>query len=328
MPSSSYTGHKLLFVVGAPRSGTTWLQRLLASHPDVRTGQESKLFTTYVSPQLAAWRREMQRQPRPGRPLTGRLHTGVSCYFTEQEFLKVLRAYTAELLRPMVGDLRSHEWFLEKTPTHAQCLDDIRLILPEARVVHLIRDGRDVVASLLAASHTWGTAWAPHTARRAARTWVANVQNARRAGAQFPADRYCEIRYEELSARTARVLRRVTDFLGLEWAETDLDAAIRANTADELRAGRGTDIRLGGEFQSEGRVTEPEGFVRRATVGAWRQDLSPGQRFVVSWVARDLLRELGYLPGSSEGTGALELGAQPDSRKTGRNLIRRRAGLT
>jgi hypothetical protein len=282
----------------------------------VRTGQESKLFTTYVSPQLAAWRQEMQRKPRPGRPATGRLHTGLSCYFTEVEFLNVLRSYTADLLQPMVGDLRPQEWFVEKTPTHAQCLDDIRLILPEARVVHLIRDGRDVVASLLAASRTWGTAWAPSTARRAALTWVSNVQKARRAATQFRADRYCEIRYEELSSDTALVLRRVADFLELDWAEKDLEAAIRNNAADELRAGRGTDIPLGGEFQREARVTEPDGFVRRATVGAWRRDLSLGQRFVVSWSARSLLRELGYVPDRS----ARRISHEMDARES-RNAI-------
>jgi hypothetical protein len=315
MAASSFTGHNLLFVVGAPRSGTTWLQRLLATHPGVRTGQESKLFTTYVSPQLAAWRREMQRKPRPGRPLTGRLHTGLSCYFTEPEFLKVLRAYTADLVQPMVGGLRPHEWFLEKTPAHAQCLDDIRLVLPDARVVHLIRDGRDVVASLLAASRTWGTTWAPNTARRAALTWVANVQNARRAATHFRADRYCEIRYEALSSDTALVLRRVADFLELEWAQKDLEDAIRINAADELRAGRGTDIPLGGEFRREARVTEPDGFVRRATVGAWRRDLSPGQRLVVSWFARGLLRELGYVPGRSRSTNPDNIEARAESTK-------------
>jgi hypothetical protein len=51
-PGGGYQGHNLVFLIGCPRSGTTWLQRLLASHPQVRTVQETFLFPRYISPQL------------------------------------------------------------------------------------------------------------------------------------------------------------------------------------------------------------------------------------------------------------------------------------
>lgn len=51
-----YGGHNVVFLVGSPRSGTTWVQRLLASHPQIQTGQESHLFAAYIGPQLRAWR--------------------------------------------------------------------------------------------------------------------------------------------------------------------------------------------------------------------------------------------------------------------------------
>src|SRR5205085_953700 len=55
-----YAGANLLFVVGCPRSGTTWIQRLLATHPCVRTGQESDLFDLYIGPQLRTWQHELE----------------------------------------------------------------------------------------------------------------------------------------------------------------------------------------------------------------------------------------------------------------------------
>src|SRR2546423_15469034 len=97
-------------VVGCPRSGTTWVQRLLASHPQVRTGQESDLFDLCVGPQLQAWRRELDGGS------SGRGGVGLGCYFREDEFVPILKRYALDLLRPMVGGLQPGEVFVEKTP--------------------------------------------------------------------------------------------------------------------------------------------------------------------------------------------------------------------
>ena len=85
-----YTGHNMVFIVGAPRSGTTWLQRLLATHPRIRTGQESKLFRWYIAPQLRMWAMETTRE-RNRETANGRGGTGLSCYFREEEFGSVLK---------------------------------------------------------------------------------------------------------------------------------------------------------------------------------------------------------------------------------------------
>ena len=287
------TGRSLLFIVGAPRSGTTWLQRLLAAHPGLRTGQESKLFRSYVSPQLEAWRWEAERE-RDARTATGRGGIGLSCYFTDDEFLSALRAYTQRLLEPMTRHLRPGELFVEKTPAHALCLRDIRLLLPEARIVHVLRDGRDVVASLLAASRGWGAGWAPRATREAARTWARYVRAARDGARLFPASQFTEVRYEELSRDPAGTLRRLASFLGLAWPEADIDAAVRANAADEVRSGRGTEIPVGGRLAGMQAVKDPPEFVRRGAPGGWRRDLGPIQKLTVRREAGDLLRELGY----------------------------------
>lgn len=299
-----YTGHNLLFVVGAPRSGTTWVQRLLAAHPRIHTGQESKLFRSYLSPQLKAWRWEVARE-RDQASATGRGGTGLSCYFEEEHFLKVLRDYTRRLLDPMVGNLAPGEWFLEKTPAHALCLEDIRLLLPDARVIHVLRDGRDVVASLLAASRSWGAGWAPRATRDAATTWVRHVRAVRQAASQFPPTHFCELTYEQLAADTAGMLRRLAAFLSLEWSDEEIAAAVRANAAEELRQGRGTAIPRGGRFADAEGVKDPPDFIRRAAPGGWRQDLSPFQKLVVRRIAGQLLRELGYMSSSAGGANSV-----------------------
>src|SRR5262245_18200586 len=89
---ADYTGHNLVFIVGSPRSGTTWLQRLLAAHAAIRTGQESKLFGSYIIAQLRAWRWEESREADP-KTATGRGGTGLSCYMREEEFLASLKEY-------------------------------------------------------------------------------------------------------------------------------------------------------------------------------------------------------------------------------------------
>lgn len=58
MPNkTNHAQHKsCIFIVGAPRSGTTWLQLMLARHPAISTCQETHLFSSYLGPMHKAWR--------------------------------------------------------------------------------------------------------------------------------------------------------------------------------------------------------------------------------------------------------------------------------
>src|SRR5919199_6787477 len=185
-------GDALVCIVGCPRSGTTWVQRLLAGHPRIRTGQESDVFDIYIGPQLRAWRRELDPTA------SGRGGVGLACYFDEVAFKGVLKRYASELLQPMVGGLTPGEIFVEKTPSHALYIPEILELFPKTRFVHVLRDARDTVASLLGAGRSWGKGWAPRRARGAALMWVSHV-NAVRAARLAP-DQLVEVRYEDLPA--------------------------------------------------------------------------------------------------------------------------------
>ncbi len=288
--SSDYAGSNLVFVVGCPRSGTTWLQRLLASHPSVKTGQESDVFDLYVGPQLRAWRREIDPSS------SGRGGVGLACYFKEDDFFRVLKGYTHALLEPMVGSLRSGEVFVEKTPSHVLYVPEIVEILPRARFIHVLRDARDTVASLLGASRSWGSSWAPGNASRAASMWVSHVQAARDAARTLPPWQFHEVKYEDLHSAGSQVLAGVMEWLGIEWSADEIARALDHNRPDRAKSGGGTPIPLGGAFGAASGpvVREPEGFVRKAHAGTWREDLTPVDRLRVWRVARHLMVETGY----------------------------------
>lgn len=292
MIDHNYKGHNIVFIVGSPRSGTTWLQRLLASHPQMHTGQESDIFDGYIGPQLRYWRRFSQPHA------SGRSVIGLACYLTEEEFLQVLKEYMLKLLEPMVGGLQEGELFLEKTPSHALFLSEIMELLPEARVIHMLRDARDVVASLLAASKSWGARWAPKTAGSAAHMWRRHVQAFREASQKSSEEQFYEIRYEDMSARPANTLKEVVfQFLKLEWNEADIKQAIERNRFDKAKETMGgTAIPVGGEFaRTLGSVLrEPSGFVRKARPGSWKEDLPWIGKICVWLVARKTMKEVGY----------------------------------
>jgi Sulfotransferase family len=287
-----YTGHNLVFIVGAPRSGTTWLQRLLATHSQIRTGQESKLFRWYIGPQLQTWRMETTRELDP-KTATGRGGTGLSCYFREDEFLSALKQYLGLLLQPMIGSLRPGELFVEKSPSHAMCIPEIKRLLPEARIIHVLRDPRDVVASLLAASRTWGAAWAPHTPAKAAGLWVEHVRAVKQAAQNLSRTEFHEVKYEQLRSSPERALREVADYLGLEWKDLEIQKAIETNLPD---SDGGTPIPVYGEVSDRigGFVKEPAGFIRKARPGTWKADLSLLEKAQVWRVCHKVMREMGY----------------------------------
>ena len=286
-----WTGDNLVFIVGSPRSGTTWLQRLLATHPRVQTGQESRLFN-YLAPPLRLWREDMA-----SATVIGRSGTGMACYLTEEEFFAIQKKYLALLLEPMFRHLQPGQIFLEKTPGHAQFIPEIVQLLPAAKIIHIIRDPRDVVASMLAASKTWGRGWAPRGVKRALWVWYQHMDQARKAGAQLSPAQFMEIGYEDLVASPETRLRAVMNFLQLDWTEAEIAAAVKANAAGELRQGKGTQIPIRGALAKEPNsvVQEPKDFVRKAKPGSWQQDLTWMERWKLNRYLRNLEKSF---PGS------------------------------
>jgi hypothetical protein len=126
--------------------------------------------------------------------------------------------------------------------------------------------------------------------------WVTHVSAARQAQATLPASQFHEVRYEQLHSNGPAVLRRIIDWLGLEWSNTDIERALERNAPEAARAGKGTPIPLGGQFASTvgTEVKEPAGFIRKARAGTWREDLTPLDKVAVWRAARSTMAAVGY----------------------------------
>ena len=137
-----------IFIVGSPRSGTSWLRSLLASHPDLASPHELHLFDRYLAPLDRAWQEEnaeLERRTRAGLSSAAGLVSLID--------RPALHAWMGELVararRAALAARPGATRLLEKTPAHARQLELIRSVAPGARFVHLVRDPRATVASLI-----------------------------------------------------------------------------------------------------------------------------------------------------------------------------------
>lgn len=284
-------GPRLALLVGAPRSGTTWLQTILGSHPDVATPQETDLFSRYVAPLEAAWAWQMRGGPDDW---VARRLKGLPGVLTRSQLLEVERALVREVLEATVAMKPGATVVVEKSPSHSLCVDVIRAVRPDAPFVHVVRDGRDVAASLVRAAQGWGAAWAPATLAAAAAMWVEHVLGAR--DARSAAAGYCEVRYEVLRAGGAPAIVDVFAAIGVTVDEAEAQALLDAERLDDARtrSTRAHAIVAGGEFAACGPAPEPEGFFGSGG-GDW-QHWSARERADFVAVAGPLLVELGYAP--------------------------------
>jgi len=287
---NDYSGENLCFIVGAPRSGTTWAQRLVAYHPKVHTGQESYLFYWFVGPQLRKWKDELNvvDDIRGG--------VGLKCYLTEEEFKIALKGYAMALMEPMIGGLKQGEYFLEKTPLHAFNIMEILELFPKSKFIHIVRDSRGSVASMLQASKSWANVrLGDLNTGKAARLWLSHERQIKRAKSKIPPDQYMQLTFEEMAVSTKATLSKAWSFMGLDFNETLLDESVSRNTARQIGK-TGTKIPVGGEVGKGGAefVKEPPGFAKDPTKDSWRHDLSYPQKVQVWLVTRKMMRELGY----------------------------------
>jgi len=278
----------LVLLIGAPRSGTTWLQQVLASHPDVVSPPETELFSRYLAPAVAAWDRSLDRDEASGSP---RRLKGLSTVLTAAEFDTWARSLVAVTVERALAAKPGARIVLEKTPGHSRCGPVVERCAPDARYVHLLRDGRDVAASLVAAGRGWGHRWAPTTVGAAATMWRDHVLDAR-ASLVAAGDRGHQIRFEDLrGAAGPGALQAVLGHCGV---------AVTADEAAALLAARGIEatdqpIRVAGEHAGAA-VAEPAGFVRSGATGGWRDEWSAAERAAFAARAGELLVELGYAP--------------------------------
>ena len=197
---------RLVFVVGARRSGTHLLHRLLATHPLVRDiPGETHLFSSGVGPLV-----DRLQSAGPGSPTVG------TAYLPRPELLAHVRALTDRVLSGYLPPGTPPQVrLLERTPQHVHRVALLAELYPQAHIVHIVRDGLEVVRSLVAQS------WGPDEIPEAAAEWRDAVLDAHR---QRPAvTHWVDVRYERLRAAPRAELARVLAALGLPVDDAVLD---------------------------------------------------------------------------------------------------------
>jgi len=285
-----------VFIVGSGRSGTTWLHMMLGSNERIATGQESQLFHKYLRGLYEQWQRELSY------PESDKLRKhGISSYISEEQFIEYVRDFATSIFDNVLTAKPGATLFLEKSPNNSFNVDLICKCFPDARFIHVLRDCRDVVASMLAAKKGWGGRWAPRSAHDAAAEWVSAVTESMRL-AEI-AEKYIEVRYETLLSEGCAELRRVFEFLDLECSESEAEDVYQRFAFDKLKKNEySRDVFLNpGVAKASGTrdLPEPKGFFRKGIAGGWKTSLSDAQVEEIYWAAGELMHELGYIDSPS-----------------------------
>src|SRR5213082_930585 len=205
-----------LIILGVGRSGTTLLRVMLDRNSTLAIPYE-----TFFVPQLAHRHR---KRPKVDEFLDdlGRLRTLYDWGIEPDDVRPRLHEgmTTSEAIAERQGKTR---WG-DKTPLYMQQLPLLERLFPDARWVHLVRDGRDAALSFLELPAGFsGKTWAqPRTVAQFAARWRTEILAARRLG-RHAGGRYLELRYEDLVADPERELRRVCEHASLSWEPAMLD---------------------------------------------------------------------------------------------------------
>lgn len=216
-----------LFIVGCPRSGTTLLKRMVDAHSRLAMTEElhwiprmyhkgnlvsegavtSELIPRLLDlPRFAALgigREALLKLAANGRPVS-------------------YPAFVTGIFE-LYGRAQGKELTGDKTPDHVRWLDTLHALWPEARVVHLIRDGRDVCLSMAnwpkARAKNPGTfpTWKDDPVSTSALWWELNVRLGRKFGSALGPELYYEVRYESLVSQPETECAALCSFLRLAY---------------------------------------------------------------------------------------------------------------
>jgi hypothetical protein len=245
---------------------------MLGAHPSVCTFGELQLYDFYTAPWVKAW----QRQKELGR------FNGLPTIWNEDQLYEFLREFLARIYDRVLETKPKASIILDKHPGYSLHIEHINRLLPNAKFIHVIRDGRDVAVSLRAASQGWGRLWAPAVVESSALLWKSSVIGARLA--QQYDHRYLEVRYEELLTMGVTVLKSAFEFLNLPIDLEDVTKIFNEHQFEKMKE----------EKKGTNQLIWPDGFFRKGQAGDWQNTLKPVERYIFDQTSGDLLCALGY----------------------------------
>ena len=289
-PSGASDIDRPVFIVGCQRSGTTALAVMFDRHSRIAMLPETQFFYNYIT------RDRARRQGQTHRGLVERAlddlfigQSGLSAeeileFFApepptyENLFRALLKAYAIKHNKPRVA---------EKSCNHLFHVDEILRLYPEAKIICILRDGRDVVKSIR--SVPWGRdkQWAG-----ICRNWNRYANEMFRVQARLHADRFTLVRYEALMQSPETELRRLCEFIGEDFEPAQLAEGTSSAVVPDV------------ELKWKGKA---KGMPDAKRVGAWRSSSTPEEIALWNQYMGRNLRRTGYA----------------DTRVTGVSLLKR-----
>ncbi len=270
-----------VFVLGSVRSGTTLLYHMMLSAGDFAVYRTESNVFNLLEPRFGDLSVRKNKQRLMEAWLASKLFT-LSGLDGQEITEKVLDEcqnggdFLRIIMEAMARQQGVRRW-ADCTPEHLLHLPRIKQLIPEALIIHVIRDGRDVALSADKVGFVKRAPWdrAP-SVMAAGLYWDWIVRRGRRHGRALGND-YLEVRFEELVTDPRRTLAKLGEFV-----EHDLDY-------DRILK-----VGIGSVSQPNTSFAGPSGSEEFNPIGRWRRGFSPDQLLMFEGLVGDTLKELGY----------------------------------
>jgi hypothetical protein len=274
-----------VFLIGSPRSGTTLLHQMFDHHPALALPYESKYIATFhanlaefgdlhdernrevLIQSIEKFMRNAWLENETGEWIPGLSDAAPElARKAEPSFAGVIDAiYTF-----FAAQNGAQRWG-DKMATFTRCMPAVLQLFPDAKIVHIIRDGRDVASSILPLS------FGPNTSYVAAKKWRNFVQHGLEFADTHPGQVYT-LRYEDLIDDPEKYLREICVFI---------DEPFSGEMLNYHKSGTKRVPRK----EIHGQLNKP---VNKERSARWKKDLTPDQIRVFEAVAGPLLKKLNY----------------------------------
>ncbi len=274
---------RMIFVGGCERSGTSLVQKVLACHSRIAGGPEL-VFTGRIA--------ELYRQMSASYP--PEYAARIEAFYDREELAEAFRSFFARLFRRVLEHKPGARYLSEKTPSNIFAAAQLLEIFPDSRFIHVIRDGRDVLASHRDVKQRFENSGRASWNRAGFRTHRICARWNRAAAIHFEltdqprlAGRYLAIRYENLVRNPSTTLEAVFDFL-------ELEVEALALAPETITAGD-TGIPVDGLWTTGDR----QGF-DPGRIGRWQRSLPASDRALGGLLMAATLRRLSYPVGEAQ----------------------------
>lgn len=276
---------QLFFVSGAPKSGTTWLQRILDAHPEVVCSGEGHFVEKVIAP-LVKMKDEFNAKLEmdservfEGKPYYDPLADNDVAPLARNLILHVMGKRVRGPEIKAVGD---------KTPRYTHGLNSLAALFPQARFVNIVRHPADVAVSMLHHAYRVGNADALTLDTTVHRQLASNSANAWRNAQTYVAafqakqpGRLLQVRYEALQADGPGVIAEVFRFLGVHDGAEVVETALAESSFEKLSGRKPGD-------------ENPTSFFRKGVVGDWKGQLDAEALKVIEEQCGELMKVEDY----------------------------------